>query len=107
MTASQEGGYQPRSGYSCRTVRRPHLGDVDYRVAGRPEERIKLKLAGDHGNDDALNATAVEGVSLDDQYGPAKSRLGATKFGQIGPPDLAALDIVHRSYQELLSSDLS
>src|ERR1035441_6525379 len=47
----------------------------------------KFQVAGDDGHDCGLNAAAVEGVCLDHKYGPPISRLGATRLGEIGPPD--------------------
>ncbi|SPE36182.1 hypothetical protein SBA6_520008 [Candidatus Sulfopaludibacter sp. SbA6] len=43
-----------------------------------------------------MNAAAVEGVCLNNQNRPPESRLGAARLGEIGPPDLAALNVVHR-----------
>lgn len=93
------------------------LGDVDDRVAGKSrgaggQQNIawgigKRQVTGDHGDYDGLNAAAIEGVGLHDQHRPAESPFGAARRGEIGPPDLAAMDVPHRGYQESLSRDLS
>ena len=92
------------------------LGDIHDRIAGkagraRRHEDItwdigKFQVAGDDGHDCGLNAAAVEGVCLDHKYGPPISRLGATRLGEIGPPDFSSLNLVHL-YQKSFSRDFS
>ena len=92
------------------------LGDIDDRVAGKARRSRRqqdiargvgqLEVAGNHGYDNGLNAAAVEGVCLDHKDRPPASRLGAARFGKIGPPDLSPLNLVH-IYQESGSSDFS
>src|SRR2546421_338781 len=98
------------------SVESEYLRDIDHRVArktgraGRHDDIArsigKLEVACDHGDYDCLNTAAVKGVCLDDKYGPPESGVGATRLGQIGPPDLATLNVVHHRYQESLSRDL-
>ena len=66
----------------------------------------KRQVAGDHGHDCSLNAAAVERVRLDHKHRPPKSGFGATRCGQIGPPDFSPLNLVH-FYQESFPRDLS
>src|ERR1035437_3489179 len=92
------------------------LGDIHDRIAGkagraRRHEDItwdigKFQVAGNDCHDCGLNAAAVEGVCLDQKYGPPISRLGATRLGEIGPPDLSSLNLVHL-YQKSFSRDFS
>lgn len=66
----------------------------------------KFQVAGERGHDCGLNEAAVERVCLDHKHRPPVSRLGAARFGEIGPPDLSPLKLVHL-YQESFSIDLS
>jgi len=98
------------------TVEGEKLRDIHDRVAGearraRGQKEItgrigKFQIAGDRGHDCRLNAAAVERVCLDHQHRPPVSRLGAARFGEIGPPDLSPLNLVHL-YQESFSMDFS
>ena len=60
-----------------------------------------------HGDDHRLNTAAVEGAGLDNKDWPPESGFGGTRFGESSPPDLAALDVARRGYQESLSRDRS
>jgi hypothetical protein len=94
-------------------VESEHLGDIDYRVAGKTRSSggyddiawgiRKLEVASHHSDDDSLNTAAVERVCLDDKYRPPEARFGAARFGEIGPPELAPLDVEGHGYQESLS----
>lgn len=93
------------------------LGHIDDRVAGKTRRAGrkqdvawgagKLQVAGDDGDDDSLNAAAVEGICLDHQDRPPEAWFGPARRGKISPPDFAALKAAHRSYQEFLPRDLT
>jgi hypothetical protein len=88
------------------TIDRENLGDVHYRVskktrgAGRQKHIAwgsrNFQVTGDDRDYGGLNAAAVEGVRLDDKDWPTEPGFRATRLGEIRPPDLSALNIVHR-----------
>jgi hypothetical protein len=92
------------------------LGDIDDRVARqtcqlRRQQHVargvgKLCFSGNRRYDYRLNAAAVEGIRLDNKHWPPVTRLGATRFGKVGPPDLSSSNLL-RFYHESLSRDLS
>jgi hypothetical protein len=92
------------------------LGDVDDRVARQARQLCrqqhvawgigKLCVSGNHCHDYRLNTAAVEGICLDNKHWPSVTRLGATRFGKVGPPDPSSSNLL-RFYHESLSRDLN
>lgn len=58
-------------------------------VPGRVEES---KIRRQNDGDDRRDATAIEGIILDDEHRPTISWLRAARLVQLGPPNFAALN---------------
>lgn len=78
-------------------IQRDDLGDIGHGILGKPgmscghqhiPRRLqKSEVGSENDGQNGLDPAAVEGVSLNNQDGPAKPGFRPARFRQLGPPD--------------------